>query len=63
MSEDTIQHWINIAEYDLQVAESMLEKKHYLYVGFMCHQAIEKLLKAYYVRNKKETPPYIHTQS
>ena len=60
MSSNNIQYWINIAEYDLQVAASMLEKKHYLYVGFMCHQAIEKLLKAYYVKNKKEIPPYIH---
>jgi len=56
----TIGYWVEIAEYDLQVAESMLEKKHYLYVGFMCHQSIEKILKAHYVKLKKEVPPPIH---
>jgi HEPN domain-containing protein len=40
MSEKTIQYWIDIAEYDLQVAKTLFDKGHYLYVGFMCHQAV-----------------------
>ena len=50
MSEKTIQYWIDISEYDLQVAKSLLDKDHYLYVGFMCHQAVEKMFKALYVK-------------
>ena len=39
----------------------MLDTKRFLYVGFMCHQAIEKALKGIFVARKPETePPYIH---
>jgi len=42
------------------VAESLLEKGHYLYVGFMCHQVIEKILKAAYVKATGKIPPRTH---
>jgi HEPN domain-containing protein len=29
-------------------------------VGLLCHQTIEKCLKAYYWRKKKTEPPYTH---
>lgn len=38
----------------------MHEAKRYLYVGFMCHQCIEKILKGVYVASKKDVPPRIH---
>lgn len=38
----------------------MLKSKRYLYVGFMCNQAIEKIFKAFYVKEKKAQPPYTH---
>lgn len=38
----------------------MLESGRYLYVGFMCHQVIEKMLKAHHVRVKGGIPPYTH---
>jgi hypothetical protein len=36
----------------------MLEARRFLYVGFMCHQTIEKVLKGFYVYTKKSNPPY-----
>lgn len=60
MSEKTIQYWIDISEYDLQVAKTLFDKGHYLYVGFMCHQAVEKMLKSMYVKHTSTMPPYIH---
>ncbi len=39
---EKIKYWIDIAEYDLETAKAMLSTKRYLYVGFMCHQVIEK---------------------
>lgn len=33
---------------------------HYLYVGFMCHQSVEKMLKAVYVHKHDAVPPFIH---
>jgi HEPN domain-containing protein len=46
---DVVSYWIDITEYDLETAEAMLVTKRFLYVGFMCHQAIKKYLKACYV--------------
>jgi HEPN domain-containing protein len=61
--EEKINYWIEIAEYDLGTADAMLQTKRFLYVGFMCHQAIEKILKGYYVLAHEKTPPYIHNLS
>jgi HEPN domain-containing protein len=61
MGADTekIDYWRSLAEYDLEVAASLLEKGHYLYVGFFCHQSVEKMLKACCVA-AGVTPPMIH---
>ena len=61
MTDKTL-YWLELAEYDLETARSMLETGRYLYVGFMCHQVIEKTLKAV-VSRTGETPPYIHNLS
>ncbi len=58
--EEKVKYWVELAEYDLETAGAMLKSERYLYVGFMCHQTVEKALKAYYVKVKKETPPYTH---
>lgn len=58
--ERTIQHWVSLAEYDLLVAHSLFERRHFLYVGFMCHLSVEKMLKAVFVQRHHEAPPYIH---
>lgn len=55
-----VQYWMEMAEYDLETAKVMLEGRRFLYVGFMCHQTIEKILKGYYVSAKNENPPYTH---
>lgn len=56
-------YWIELSDYDLETAEAMLKSKRYLYVGFMCHQTIEKIFKAYYTHIKKETAPFSHSLS
>ena len=58
--EEKIEYWVGLSDYDLETAEAMFETKRYLYVGFMCHQVIEKIFKAYYSKLKEETPPYTH---
>jgi HEPN domain-containing protein len=52
-----ISHWLERAEYDLETAMAMLEAKRYLYVAYMCQQAIEKLLKAIIAQHGKENLP------
>ena len=59
MDEKT-EYWNEIAEYDIETAKAMLVSKRFLYVGFMCHQAIEKILKAYYCSIVKSVPPFTH---
>jgi HEPN domain-containing protein len=61
--DENINYWIEISDYDLETAEAMLDSKRFLYVGFMCHQTIEKIFKAYYTKLKSETAPYSHSLS
>lgn len=60
MMDKATQKWIEIAEYDLKTAQAMLKTKRYLYVVFMCQQAVEKILKAIYVQQNKNIPPRTH---
>ena len=55
-----IEEWVEISEYDLLTAKAMLDSGRYLYVAFMCQQALEKLLKAYYAFVRNELPPRTH---
>lgn len=48
------------AEYDLQTAEVMLTSGRYIYVVFMCHLAIEKMLKAIAAEVTQNIPPKTH---
>lgn len=55
-----IKYWLDIAGYDLDTANAMLNTSRYLYVGFFCHQTIEKSIKAYYWNTINSEPPYTH---
>lgn len=56
-------YWIDLAEYDVDTAKAMCDTKRYLYVGFMCHQTIEKALKAIIADQAENNPPKIHNLS
>ena len=60
---DNVKYWVEMSDYDFDTANAMLETKRYLYVGFMCHQTIEKILKAYWSKILDEPPLKIHTLS
>lgn len=59
-NEERVKYWIDSAIYDFQSAKVMLDGKRYLYVGFLCHQTIEKIFKACYSDISDEIPPYTH---
>lgn len=44
----------------MATAKAMYATGRWLYVGFMCHQVIEKTLKAYWNATRDDDPPYIH---
>ncbi len=49
-----------MVEYDLTTADRMLKTGRYVYVIFMCHLALEKLLKAFVSAETKKIPPKTH---
>jgi HEPN domain-containing protein len=59
-NKEKIQYWVELSDGDLKVAEIMFREKQFLYVGFMCHQVVEKIFKGYYSKLKDETPPFTH---
>ena len=60
---DNIKYWAELSDYDLETAEALLQSQRFLYVGFMCHQSIEKIFKAYYIHLIKDTAPHSHSLS
>ncbi|OGU10293.1 MAG: DNA-binding protein [Ignavibacteria bacterium GWB2_35_12] len=58
--DEKVKYWLSLSEYDLDTAEAMLQTNRFLYVGFMCHQSVEKILKAYFTKLKSTTAPYTH---
>ncbi len=47
-------YWLDLSDYDFETAEAMLAGGRFLYVGFMCHQTIGKILKARYPTHKEQ---------
>jgi HEPN domain-containing protein len=60
-SEEKFEYWLDIAQYDLQTAEAMLVSGRWLYVAFMCQQAVEKLVKGLYILYLDDNVPRIHS--
>ena len=58
--EDIVRRWLEIAAEDLEVAESNHSNGYWLYAAFLCHQSLEKVLKAYYQATHDDDPPYTH---
>jgi HEPN domain-containing protein len=60
---EKVKYWIELSDYDLETAEAMLASGRYLYVGFMCHQTIEKIIKSYFYFKSDEVSPFSHNLS
>jgi len=59
-TRDSIINWIKSSNYDIRTAEHMLKTGRYIYVLFMCHLSVEKLLKALYEAVLEKIPPKTH---
>jgi len=59
MRKDT-HNWIELADYDLESAQHMHETGRYLYVIFLCHLALEKMLKAHVTETTQAIPSKTH---
>ncbi|MDD2216656.1 MAG: HEPN domain-containing protein [Eubacteriales bacterium] len=50
-------YWRILSDYDIETAQCLIQGKRWTYVAFVCHQAVERLLKGMHVyHTKKETP-------
>jgi HEPN domain-containing protein len=58
--EEKFMYWQDIAQYDLNTAQAMFRTGRWLYVVFMCQQAIEKLSKGLYLLYVNDDIPRIH---
>ena len=59
-NEERVKYWIDLADRDFNTAEWLVKGGHNLHAGYMCHQAVEKILKGYFTKMKEDTPPYTH---
>jgi HEPN domain-containing protein len=55
-----ISNWINSSDYDIKTAAALYKSKRFVYVIFMCHLAVEKVLKAIVSDRTKKMPPKTH---
>jgi len=58
--KDLIKYWIESPDRDYNAMMHLYEKKDYHWALFIGHLVIKKLLKAYYVKNIDNQPPYMH---
>ena len=47
-AQEKYHYWLEHAKYDLDSADAMYKTGRWLYVAFMCQQALEKLIKGLY---------------
>ena len=53
-------YWAMLADYDLETARVLIEAKRWVYVAYMCHQALERQLKGMYVYYSDKEAPKSH---
>lgn len=59
--EEHVKYWITTAEHDLDAMQGIFDAGKYDWALFVGHLALEKLLKAHWVKNNSNnTPPKIH---
>ena len=58
--EEKYAYWLQLAQYDLDTAQTMFDGGRWFYVVFMCQQAIEKLCKGLYNYYIDDNVPRVH---
>ncbi|MBI5403842.1 MAG: HEPN domain-containing protein [Ignavibacteriae bacterium] len=58
--QEQVDYWIDLAEQDLPVADSLFKNGHFMWCLYIGHLILEKALKARYVKDNELTPPKVH---
>lgn len=53
-------HWKELSDYDMTTAKYMFITKRYPYCLYMCHLAVEKILKSLLMQQTENHPPFTH---
>ncbi len=59
-SKELITYWVNSSDNDFKAMMHLFEKGDYSWSLFIGHLVLEKLIKAWYIKNTLELPPLIH---
>ena len=59
-NEEKVKYWIDLSDRDFDTAQWVTKGGYNLHAGYMCHQAVEKILKGYFTTIKEDTPPFTH---
>lgn len=60
MNYKSTEEWFKQADYDLETAEELFERRRYMYVIFLSHLALEKALKGLYAKAMGMDAPKTH---
>jgi len=55
-----VKYWVKSSDSDYATMEYLFKGKNYSWALFLGHLTVEKLLKAYYVKNVSVNTPFIH---
>jgi len=55
-----VRHWVDSSDEDFKTMVTLFHSKSYHWALFIGHIAIEKLLKAYFVKQKGTHAPFTH---
>lgn len=58
---EVIERWVRQADRDLENAKKNLDIEAYDVCLILCEQAVEKMLKALYIKERNEEPPRTHS--
>ncbi len=59
--EEHIKYWLDSADHDFETANTLFSSGKYDWCLFICHLVLEKLIKAFYVKNNdNKIPPKTH---
>lgn len=59
-NEEKYKYWEMLSDYDIDTAEVLVREKRWVYVSFLCEQAIERMLKGMYVYYFGKEAPKSH---
>ena len=53
-------YWVMLSDYDIETAKVLIDNEKWVYVAYMCHQALERQLKGMYVYYINKEAPKTH---